>query len=322
MRFFRTVAASVFLLISLNLTFAQAGADFCTNSLTSKVSINASDIQNQIPFGTLAYLDHVTLGTNALPVIFLGKFRPQDQSTDYFGFFDQDGATLHFVNATRTKIVTQDQSVVGPEKVKLWVRNENQEGADCAAYSLYHCLRQISFYSRSLKALKDNFVTESMRIKTLVESINTLYYHGDEGRNMDAAVKKMAEERGLNVYSVPKDSIDDFRKYIVDNVLKGWPILIRFNVEPVMLDQSLTILDHSLETLVYANRNLWVPFTGQLQGNSAGGHAIVLLGAFEAQGKKYFLVSDPNWGFPRLWPQEYLQRTTSANIQAWQIWFP
>ena len=317
LRFPRMILTAVTLSLFL-FTSAWGGARFCNDLLVAKVEMSDADVDATIPVGTTAYLEHPSLGTR-IETQLLGRLLSQDGSDEIFVFLEIGNQTVHYVNAKKTQFFSSQNSRVPAERIKLWVQNEAQEGGTCAAYSLYHCLRQIQFFKNAPKTLKDRFLSESSRIRVLVDSVNKVYL--EKGSNLSSAIQKVALNQGLDVYSIPRTTGAAFKKSVFEELRKGWPVLLRFNVAKSMTPQELKFLDHSGDETTSMNQKLWVPFSGYFFQRGPGGHAVVLMSTFEAGGKTYILVSDPNWKFLRIWPSEYLERLESADLWGWTLWF-
>ncbi len=311
------------LLIALNSFFffvaysATAAVSFCNDTLTAKTLLSGADLIKKVPLGTPAVLEHATLEAQ-VETLFLGKFIGQDGQAESYGFYDPRLKNVHFVSPEKTRVLAADQNIISPEQFKLFVQNESQVGGTCAAYSLYHCLRQVSLSDHAPALLKDSFSSESARIKSLMKAVNGVYIA--DGKSFRNTVIAMSKERDVSLFDLPNKSKVEFKASFIKHLKMGWPILFRFDIEPNMVDQDLTLLDHRGPNTEELRKRLWIPFKGGFLKSPRGGHAVIALGLVETYDRQYILISDPNWELPRLWPIEYLEQASAARMSGWVMW--
>lgn len=301
------------LALSASGTSIARAADFCERYL-----VDAGAVAKAPGAYGLARGDRVKLRAGAAqPVnaVFLGRLVGLDNTTVDLAFYDPTAALIHVIPKDRISITRGTPTeTIAIEDTSPAVRSVNQEGATCAAYSMFNCLRQMQYDGHEgNKKLKDAISNEPGRLSFVVRAVTRLYSdHVADLMTLD----ELATTYGFKIYKIPYSSAKELKSEVLKYLGQGWPITLAFDVPNDMTTTPYTIIDHSNDKPL--DRRLWKP-KGMLQGRNSR-HMIVALGAFEVDGKTMILVSDPNWQAPRLWDLDDLDRANPSSMDAIVLW--
>lgn len=183
-----------------------------------------------------------------------------------------------------------------------------QSGDTCAAYAIYHYWQQThEFGFPGNGVLSQSFSTERSRMQVLEEAI-TRYYMGRASADLQSSLKKFGDTYGFKCKEKVFVESADAIEFVYKRASEGKPVLMEFFIGPTMADSEFMLID--FETNSAMDNRLWVP--RKVGQRNSGGHALVAVGGFIQNGKRFVLVLDSNWTEPRLWDlDEYLGGKTA-----------
>lgn len=258
--------------------------------------------------------------TRERPVQFIGEIKHFGSLTDAYLFMDSVENTFHVVPSNQVEIFAvaenEERRSVNPT---LFIESGSQgQSPTCAAATLFNCIRQTGLQDGAPAAIRQQLSREAGGARLYELYIDRIYNSGDV--DFGAVIQRSAAEFGLKTFEHPRTGVDAFAQSIYRDVGMGWPVLIRFDIMAGMQPAPFQFLEHrsnrsSPEVL---HPTMWVPDTAL---NENVGHAITLMSLFWVGDQSYFLVADPNFRNPRVWPTNYLGRLFSARMRAWTTWY-
>jgi hypothetical protein len=256
------------------------------------------------------------------PGIFLGRLVDVDGSSKLVGIYEPRKNVIHYIPEEKFHL-DRPAGPVRKEELTPIVRNVAQVGPTCAAFSTFHCLREIHLRGGANPGgpLPRALASESERMRLLTTAVNQQWnYSGVALRDLNNVVN----EYGMEAEKVSGFTKKALRTNIDQHLAEGRPVMLDYDITQEMMRPDYKIF---LEGAELEKLRLWLPYRrpanwlsrlGLQRRRPGGRHRIVLLAQFTHGGKKRYLVSDPNWELPRIWDGSEFEET-DANMVAFVL---
>jgi hypothetical protein len=263
---------------------------------------------------------HIVPGGGRAPfnATFIGR-SVSVEGRDYYAFFKEGSSSEIFVipPSDSIRIKSMNGKALTSNSFRSTAFGLSQTGGTCAAYALYNCFRQLDIHQKNGNGdLKKWLKDEPSRVSFLMGLVNDLYIEARGSSNLEKIIQKKATELGFEVTDIPGTS-RKFKQWMIESLQKGWPVLFRFSHGRTEQEMSYRIVNLASKDDKPYPTHLFLPVKpGEL---SVGGHAVLATGYFEHNGEHYVIVSDPNFGHPRLWNVDLFDRGYIANMHGWAL---
>ena len=234
--------------------------------------------------------------TGAHAGLFLGKMMSPDGTLDQYMLADTDKKRVYLV---------RDQELEMPKtSLQPILRQYDQVGGTCTGYALDHLMQEMNlngFIGNGV--LKTTLSTEKGRTQLLVDAVNQYYLVTQHKFSINGILAGYGKQFGFKCAKKVFSANDAAIQY-VESAIKLGPLLLSFNVGPNMVNSAFSIQDYESPSPLLDNR-LWVP--RKVGERASGGHSVIAVSEFEANGVKKLLMLDSDWSEPRIWDlNEYL----------------
>ncbi len=305
--------------ISLALTFLAQLFSNLSVEAASRCQLTATEATNH-PAYKIGIGNQVTLSVNDAPAvtgIFLGRLIRIGGETKGVPLFLPNENKILLAPGLDTLVFDSGGKPIAPEELFPVARSVNQWGGTCAAFTIFNCLRQMSYRGfRGNNSLPDHLRSEEARWRLFLRIDEDYYKDGDHRQTEE----KVAAEMGFKIYRISTDVAPSAFKSEIDKYVgNGWPVMIAFKVGQEMWQTPYVIED--LEHGNTIDRRLWTPRTHLTSPRSSyAGHQILVVGVIQTAQGRHYVVVDPNWQAPRLWPEEEFNDLYNTGIQSWVMW--
>lgn len=209
------------------------------------------------------------------------------------------GPTM-FLDETRNQVLLvnrSDLNIFGL-RPQLVQQPYQQVGGTCTGYAMNHFLQQLYWSGfRGNGVLGETLSTEKGRTQLLVEAIHEYYLVLQHRFSILGILNKFGrrfESRcRLKEFSDPRLAI----QYLENQLEAGLPVMLAYNLGPNMEESPYPVYEYGVRGA--KDNRLWVP--RRIGERKSGGHAIVAVDTFVADGKKMLLILDSDWSEPRVW---------------------
>ena len=221
---------------------------------------------------------------------FLGKLvQPSGDMTKYM-VLDETDSTIYLSN--------KDDTTVNSTSLQTVLDQYDQIDGTCTGYAIDHFLQSMHWAGmKNYPVLKETLSTEQGRTQLLVESINNYYLATQHRFSINGILNQFGTRFGFGCQKKTFTDVVKARNYVETRMKTGLPLIVSFYIGPNMMESDLAIKDFESGTV--ADNRLWIPRkTGE---RNSGGHSVVAVGSFSANGKKKLLMLDSDWAEPRVW---------------------
>ena len=240
------------------------------------------------------------------PGMFLGKVTARDGGTDSFMFWDEMAGQIDYVPAALVKIADDSlQSIF-----KLY----DQEGGTCTAYAIDDFMEQLSLTGFvGTGALAQTLSTEQGRTQLLVDAVSQYYLSLSIA--IRRSVSSMGSERNLdsNARRRHLKTPNRFGSFCWissrQDIRWPWVLISARTCSMRRFRSSITQILPSLSIIGCG-------FRGR-SAESSGGHTVVAVASFIANGKLELLMLDSDWDAPRVWDFDsvFVPKTAYSEIE-------
>ena len=236
--------------------------------------------------------------------IFLGQMVRVDQKIDQMILLDLDRKRVFFVDRSRV-----DLNARSLERV---LRPYPQVDGTCTGYALHHLMAELAVLGqRGNATLKAAFSSEQNRTQFLVRAINDYYLATQHRYSIIGILKGYGKEFGLECEYKKFSHAEQALRHIAEKNSQGIPVLMAFNIGSQMVNSDFTLQDLSAGRSLLDSR-LWIP--RKVGERAGGGHSVLAVATFEAQGKPRILMLDSDWAQARVWDAAfYLSERTKMD---------
>ncbi|MBC7712086.1 MAG: hypothetical protein H7177_02020 [Rhizobacter sp.] len=229
------------------------------------------------------------------PAVFIGSTVKPDGTNSYQMYLNTKSKKVYYIQPENFKRLN-------PFKQQKVLDSYEQTGGTCSAYAINNFLQQTNLTGfQGTGELQKAVSTEEGRTNLLADAINEYYLTTSHQYSLKGIMNKYGKKYGFSCNKLQTDSYEKASALILSHVKSGLPVIVSFNIGPVMAKSpfALEIYDQPHGEL---DNRLWIPRkTGE---RNSGGHSIAAVGSFVANSKTYLVMLDSDWSEPRVWDME------------------
>ena len=270
----------------------------------------------------------ISFGENAekVRVYFLGRWIRHDgekrlafylsgESPQVLLYFERDFGRIEFADGT----------VIQSAELRPQPMNLAQGDPLCAGIACLTALRAIDELKvPNLNQLNHELRDGNARSERLLSIIFQLFIQkrqSPEIQDFDQFLRSELGRLGLKkgVYHVGQNWNDTTKHNLIEEVKRGWPVILGFDTDRTRNDAAFEVLQFGTATKLF-NRfkpSFYYPSTRTVRAVEQ--HTVVLTSYVELEGRGYFIVADPNNWVPQIWPVSVLDNAYAARFTAWVV---
>lgn len=222
-------------------------------------------------------------------MLFLGEAVLPNTSATYALFLNKKTREILYINADSIQLPNTAQKILNPYE---------QAGGTCTGYAIYDFLLQTNLAGfQGNGQLSKRLSDERGRTNLLVDNINEYYLTPQHRYSVQGILNKYGRDLGFSCRTYTTDSFDKAKSRILEQLQKGLPVMIGFNIGPDMNTSPFAL--KTLQTNMTLDNRVWTP--RKVGERNSGGHTVVAAASFEFENKTYLVMLDSDWSEPRIW---------------------